>query len=213
MTEPLLEFQPETAGSLAREVNDRSGQHISACYQCRKCAAGCPVAEETGYLTPNRLIRLILLGDREEALNNMLVWKCLSCYTCGTRCPNGIQTARVTETLKKMAKEAHAVPLSARVANFHGTFVDSAVRWGRINEMEFMCVYELKNTAHDLKRGRFKDLFHEHASQAKLALAMLKKGRMHFGFQTSKGRDEIQRLRKKSFEKMRAAEPDNDTQG
>jgi heterodisulfide reductase subunit C len=63
------------------------------------------VGEETGYVTPDRLIRMILLGDREKALSDGLVWKCVSCYTCGTRCPNEIQTARITETLKQMSRK------------------------------------------------------------------------------------------------------------
>ena len=68
------------------------------------------MGDEAG-VTPDRLIRMIVMGDRSAALQNRLVWKCLSCYTCGTRCPNEIHTARVTETLKKMAKEEHLAPL------------------------------------------------------------------------------------------------------
>lgn len=31
--------------SFALEIMERSGQDILSCYQCRKCEAGCPVAE------------------------------------------------------------------------------------------------------------------------------------------------------------------------
>jgi heterodisulfide reductase subunit C len=89
---PLV-YSGSEGRSLAEEVVRRSGQNIMACYQCRRCAAGCPVGDETG-ITPDRLIRLIILGDRDAALQNKLVWQCVSCYTCGTRCPNEIQTAR-----------------------------------------------------------------------------------------------------------------------
>ncbi len=105
MQAPVCEYNSDIAKPLVNEVMERSKQNILACYQCGRCAAGCPVGEETGYVTPNRLIRMIILGDRENALNNELVWKCVSCYTCGTRCPNDIQTARITETLKKISKE------------------------------------------------------------------------------------------------------------
>jgi len=147
------------------EVVKRSGQPLVACYQCRRCAAGCPVGEETGYLTPDRLIRTIIMGDREKALNNELVWKCASCYTCGTRCPNEIQTARITETLKKMSKEAHIEPLKPKVAYFHDSFVKSGVRWGRVNEMEFMGFYELKNILRDVIRMKFKSIYDEVMAQ------------------------------------------------
>ncbi len=196
-----IEFEPETAQSLAEDVMERSGQNLVACYQCRRCAAGCPVAEETGYVTPDRLIRTILFGDRQRALCNELVWKCVGCFTCGTRCPNEIQTARITETLKKMAKEAHVEALSPKVANFHGAFMGSAMRWGRVNEIEFMGIYEIKNALSEIKNFDLKALFGEHMGQAMLGLAMTKKRRMHFGFQSAKGRDEIKRLSRKAKEK------------
>lgn len=197
MTAPVLEFKPATAKSMVDEVMERSGQILVACYQCRRCAAGCPVGEETGYVTPDRLIRTIIMGDREKALNNELVWKCVSCYTCGERCPNEIQTARITETLKKMSKEEHLEPLKPKVAHFHDSFVKSGVRWGRVNEMEFMSFYELKNIFKDVIRMKFKDIYDELMTQTKLGLSMIKLKRMHFGFQSAKGRKEIKRLYKK----------------
>jgi heterodisulfide reductase subunit C len=77
-TAPVLVFKPEIANPLVQEVMERSGQPLMACYQCRRCAAGCPVGEETGYITPDRLIRIINLGDREKALSNALVWLTIS---------------------------------------------------------------------------------------------------------------------------------------
>src|SRR4030042_1115209 len=123
MATDVLEFKEDETRTLIKEVMERSGQNLTACYQCRRCAAGCPVGEETGYVTPDRLIRMILLGDREQALSNKLVWKCVSCYTCGTRCPNDIQTARIPATLKKMSTEAHLEPLNSKVAEFHSAFL------------------------------------------------------------------------------------------
>ncbi|NOY70357.1 MAG: heterodisulfide reductase subunit C-like protein [Deltaproteobacteria bacterium] len=197
MTVSVNEFIPETANTLIEEVMERSGQNLLSCYQCRRCAAGCPVAEETGYVTPDRLIRMIMLGDYENALNNPLVWKCVSCYTCGTRCPNGIHTARITETMKKLAKENHLQPERLKVVNFHGTFINSGIRWGRVNEMEFMGLYELKNTFPDINQFNFKPVIEELKTQARLAKAMLKKKRLHFGFELVKGRREIKKLYKK----------------
>ena len=199
----VLEFRPDQAGSLAGEVMARSGQNLNACYQCRRCASGCPVGEETGYVTPDRLIRMIVLGKREAALDNPLVWKCVSCFTCGTRCPNDIMTARIVDTLKKMAKEAHVPPLSPKVAAFHDSFVAAAKRLGRLNELEFMSRYELKNTLSGLAKLKFGEVIEEHKSQAGLGLTMLRKGRMHFRFQKVKGRKEFKRLIKRVGERAR----------
>jgi heterodisulfide reductase subunit C len=197
MMASTLEIAPEAATSLIKEVMDRSEQNLIACYQCRRCAAACSVGDETGYITPDRLIRMILTGDRDNALNNELVWKCVSCYTCGIRCPNEIQTGRITETLKKMAKEEHLKPLYFKVANFHDSFVKSGLRWGRVNETEFMGFYEIKNTLTDLKRMNIGGIISEITTQLKLAMSMFKLKRMHVGFLFAKGRGEVKRLYKK----------------
>jgi heterodisulfide reductase subunit C len=193
-----LEFKPEVASDLASKVKELSGQNLFACYQCRRCAAGCTVGDETGFCTPDYLIRLILMGDREKAINNALVWQCTSCYTCGERCPNDIQTGRITETMKKMAEKEKMEPLSPRVSHFHHSFTDSGLRWGRVNEMEFMSFYELKTILKDARKKNFKAIMDEVKTQTLFALEMFKLKRMHFGMQSAKGRKEIKRLFKKN---------------
>ena len=193
METPVLVYEKERGRSLVDEVMKRSGQNILACYQCRRCAAGCPVGDETG-MTPDRLIRLIIMGDRSAALQNQLVWQCVSCYTCGTRCPNEIHTARVTETLKKMAKEDHLAPLSPKVKTFHDAFCTAAKHMGRVNEMEFMGLYEMQNTLHELSRANVKGIAEELKSQAKMGLTMTQKKRMHFRVEKVKDRSELKRL-------------------
>jgi heterodisulfide reductase subunit C len=197
MQSPVLKYEAAVSRSLVEEVQQRSGQNLQACYQCRRCAAGCPVGEETG-VTPDRLIRMILVGDKEAALNNLLVWKCVACYTCGTRCPNNIQTARITETLKLMSKEAHLKPLVPRIADFHNAFMTSTGHLGRVNEIELMAIYETKTMFKELAQGNLKAMFEEMTNQGKLGAEMTKKKRMHFGMDRVKNRAEIKALYKKS---------------
>jgi heterodisulfide reductase subunit C len=198
-----VKFDPELSKPLVEEVMARSGQNLLACYQCRRCAAGCPVGDETG-VTPDRLIRMVLLGEKAEAMNNLLVWKCVACYTCGTRCPNNIQTARINETLKQMAKEAHLEPLIPKIAEFHSAFMVSTSHFGRFNELECMGIYEAKNAMGEMKRGGLKAIFGEMKNQAKLGYTMMKKKRMHLGFEKVKGLPEVKRLYKKANEKRKA---------
>jgi heterodisulfide reductase subunit C len=201
MSSPVLQFRPELSETLIQEVMARSGQNLLACYQCRRCAAGCPVGQETG-VTPDRLIRMILFGEKEEALNNLLVWKCVACYTCGTRCPNNIQTARINETLKQISKEAHVEPLLPKVSTFHDAFLRSTSHFGRLNELEFIGLYEVQNAKRELKHGgRLKAVAAEMKTQAKLGLSMLRKKRMHFRLDKIKRLSEIKRLYKKAKDK------------
>lgn len=199
MSRTALKYEPALSKSLLQEIVDRSGQNLRACYQCRRCAAGCPVGEETEGVTPDRLIRMILLGDKEAALNNLLVWKCLSCYTCGTRCPNNIQTARINETLKQMSKENHSQPLLPKVAAFHESFMKSAAHFGRFNEAEFMGLYIVK----EMKEGGMKAALDEVKSASRLGLAMMGKKRLHLGLGKVKNRSEVKNLYKKSKEKAK----------
>jgi len=197
MTPSILKYEVAASKPLVEEVMSRSGQNLQSCYQCRRCAAGCPVGEETG-VTPDRLIRMILVGDKEAAINNLLVWKCVACYTCGTRCPNNIQTARINETLKQMSKEAHYKPLTPRIADFHNAFMTTTGQLGRFNEIESMAIYETKTLFKELAKGHLKAMFDEMMSQGKLGAAMTKKKRMHFGFDRIKNRSEVKALYKKA---------------
>lgn len=197
MSSKPLTVEPEVAVSLLQEVEERCKQDLNACYQCRRCAAGCPVGEETG-VTPDRLIRMILLGDRETAMNNLLVWKCVACYTCGARCPNNIQTAKITEALKQMGKKAGLKPCKPRIADFHDAFMTSTSHFGRFNEIEGMAIYETKTAIKELLQGKLKAVLDEMVSQAKLGTAMAKKKRMHVGVDMIKNRSELKALFKKA---------------
>jgi len=199
MSTSTLKYSAETSHDLLKEVMDRSGQNLMSCYQCRRCAAGCPVGEESG-VTPDRLVRLVLLGEKENAFNNLLIWKCVACYTCGTRCPNSIQTSRINETLKQMAKEAHFEPNILRVATFHSSFVKSISHFGRSNELEFMALYEIEN----FKKGGLTAVKEDIKNTSKLGRAMLTKKRMHFKLDRTKGKSEIKRLFTKAAQKRGA---------
>jgi len=145
---------------------------------------------------------MIIFGEREEVLNNLLVWKCVACYTCGTRCPNNIQTARINETLKQISKEAHTEPLLPKVSAFHDAFLKSTSHFGRFNEFELIGLYEMKNARRELKHGGgWKAVAAEITNQAKLGISMMRKKRMHFRFDKIKRLSEIKRLYKKAKDK------------
>ena len=81
-----------------RRVEEISGEKLSACYQCGKCSAGCPLVSAMDIL-PNQAIRLAQLGA-EEVLDFKAIWLCASCLTCAARCPKGVDLARVMEALR-----------------------------------------------------------------------------------------------------------------
>ena len=83
----------------AKKVELISGQNLFACYQCGNCTAGCPVSFAMD-LGPHQVIRLSLLGLEEEVLECNTFWICASCLQCTSRCPKGLDIARIMEALR-----------------------------------------------------------------------------------------------------------------
>lgn len=90
---------------LVRQVEELSGQDLLACYQCGKCAAGCPAAFAMDLL-PSQVIRLAQLGQVAELLETQTIWLCAACQTCYTRCPKGVDLSRIMEALRELALRA-----------------------------------------------------------------------------------------------------------
>lgn len=124
------------------QVNDLSEQTIQLCYHCHKCTAGCPVADEMSY-GPDRVLRLIQLGERERLLTSSDIWICASCETCGTRCPNEIDIARVMDALRQMAISEGAVIAEPDAIRFHRLFLAVLQRVGRMHEATLLSLYLL----------------------------------------------------------------------
>ncbi len=72
------------------------GEHILDCYACGTCSAGCPVRAIDEEFNPRRIIRLALLGLKDEVLRSDFIWLCTGCYICQERCP---QDVRITELM------------------------------------------------------------------------------------------------------------------
>ena len=110
-------------------VREHSGENIHGCFYCQKCTIGCPTAYVMDY-KPAQLLRLIQLGQKDKVLGSSGIWMCVSCETCGTRCPNQIRLAPVMDTLRHMAMEEKYAP-EPSVYALHRSFLDSIRLWGR----------------------------------------------------------------------------------
>ena len=105
--------------SFLEEVNEKiNGVPIQRCYHCRKCTAGCPMTSAMEH-NPNRVIRMIQMGRREEVLNSATIWLCVSCETCITRCPNEVDIARMMDVLRQMAIETGVGAKEKNILKFH----------------------------------------------------------------------------------------------
>ena len=176
--------------SFRAEVEKRSGQKVSACFQCEKCTNGCPLTFAMDIM-PHKVIRSTHMGLKEAVLKSDTIWVCASCETCTTRCPNGIDIAHIMDTLRQTSQR-EGVPASKKnVPVFHKTFVGSMRRWGRVHEMEMASMYTLK--AHGLggliKQGR---------SQG---MEMMKKGKVRILPDRLKNKGEVNNIFKNAEKK------------
>lgn len=136
---------------LAERVLELCGENAYLCYQCRKCSAGCPLAEEMD-LAPNQLVRAIQLGQLDLVLNSKTLWLCASCQTCVTRCPHDIDLPRIMDALRGAAVAAGVKPKLPAVANFYEVASRDIKLLGRLYEVGLMMELNLRN------RQPFKDL-------------------------------------------------------
>ncbi|MCK9276222.1 MAG: 4Fe-4S dicluster domain-containing protein [Syntrophales bacterium] len=127
------------------DVNEKiGGVPIQACYHCRKCTAGCPLAFAMEY-NPNKVIKMIQMGMKDKVLNSSTIWLCASCETCVTRCPNNVDIARMMDVLRETAIEEKIEPKEKNIRKFHEAFLASIKSGGRINEPMMIVNYKLKS--------------------------------------------------------------------
>jgi len=172
--------------AFAREVEHRSGEDPARCYQCGKCSAGCPM-EDYMDVPPHRVIRMVQLGCRSEALSSGAIWLCASCFACTTRCPQEFDLARAMDAMRQMALAEGRKPPEGKVIAFHRAFLRQIRTHGRLFELGLIGEYKLRTGA------LFQDL--------EVAPPMLRRGKLKFFPKRIQGTDEVSRI----FERAEAA--------
>ena len=145
---------------------------VADCYQCGKCSAGCPRAEQMDLL-PSTVIRLVQYGEIKKAASAESVWQCVSCLTCSTRCPKSVDIAGVIDALKEISIKTKCVhPKHRRTLAFQRSFLNVIRRNGRVNEIEMVTEYKIRGFLGDANPVlAMKD--------ASLGLPMLKRNKLH----------------------------------
>ncbi|MCF7910972.1 MAG: 4Fe-4S dicluster domain-containing protein [Candidatus Cloacimonetes bacterium] len=101
----------EMDANFKNEIAAQPGaEHFKRCFTCGTCTAACPVAEVNEDYDPRKIIRMALLGMKEEVLSSDILWMCSRCYTCYALCPQGVKFTDVIEVLREMAIRQGYVP-------------------------------------------------------------------------------------------------------
>ncbi len=164
-----------------QRVNTLAHETTELCYHCHKCTAGCPVSYAMTY-GPDRVLRMVQLGQAEAALASPDIWLCAGCETCGARCPNDIDIAHVMDALRQIAVAARlrAAPSARRVPLFHRIFLWLVGATGQMHEMALLGSYKVLGL----------DLFSDLGSGARLIL----KGKVPIIPKISANRSRVKRI-------------------
>jgi heterodisulfide reductase subunit C2 len=144
---------PSASSSLAARLEQEGEVSVADCYQCGKCTAGCPAAEDMD-VAPSQVLRLLQTETpkhEERALKSLAIWMCIGCETCVTRCPQEVDLPRAMDFLRQEALARDVVSAEAGdIVAFHKAFLRSVEKGGRLFEFGMIGDYKLR-TGHFFK--------------------------------------------------------------
>ncbi len=169
------------AGTLVASVLEVTGASPLDCYQCGRCAAGCPqnVPGEMD-ISPTRIMHLLQMESMctqepeqaacyaRQALTAETPWLCAGCQACTTRCPQGLDIAGTMDVLRQEGQRRGTTSQTSRVRDIqslHKVFLSGILWHGRIHELFLVMAYKLRTF----------NLFQD----ATLAPTMFAKGKLH----------------------------------
>jgi heterodisulfide reductase subunit C len=129
---------------LLEEIDALAGQQAELCYHCHKCTAGCPVAGAMEF-GPDLILQMAALNQAEAVLGSHDIWLCVGCFTCATRCPNGVDVAAAMDALRQIALARSYPAGEPDTLLFHRLFLRWVRRFGRSHEAFLLGLFKLRS--------------------------------------------------------------------
>jgi heterodisulfide reductase subunit C len=106
----VLKYEDLDHGFRELVANTPGGEKLANCYQCGTCTAGCPVSELRESYSPKRILKMALLGMKEQILTSPELWQCTQCHVCVAHCPQDVRCADIIRVLRQLAVGGGYVP-------------------------------------------------------------------------------------------------------
>jgi heterodisulfide reductase subunit C len=130
--------------AFVKKVETLANSSVRSCFQCGKCTAGCPMRRFMEH-PPNRIMRLLQMGQYERVLAGRSIWYCASCETCSARCPNKVDLAAIMDALRKLWWDTKGPSKESHVQLANRLFIDNIRNFGRQYEMRLAAVFNMKS--------------------------------------------------------------------
>jgi heterodisulfide reductase subunit C len=136
-------LNPNFKNEIAKE---HGAEHIGRCFACGTCSVICPVFAVEERYDPRKIIRMVILGMKDEVLNSDLIWLCAGCYGCYELCPRDVKLTNVMSVLRELAIREGIIPGAMRAT------IDRLEKFGRLTEVsEFENTVRIKKEIPELK--------------------------------------------------------------
>ncbi len=144
MEQVVMNTTLEASQPIVEEVSKKSHVDIKQCYQCGTCAAGCPVGYLSDY-SPRQIVRMLQTGLVEEVFKSKMIWYCIGCGNCLSRCPRKLDIPHLNDTLRILSKEKGYPPAEKGIDIFNDSFLKTVQHTGRLYEAGLTMLYNMRS--------------------------------------------------------------------
>jgi heterodisulfide reductase subunit C len=92
-------------------MEEPGGERLTRCFTCGTCTASCVIKRVKDDFDPRKIIKMAMLGMKDEVLSSDFIWLCTSCYACQERCPQDVLVTDIMTAIKNIAvKQGYTHP-------------------------------------------------------------------------------------------------------
>ena len=85
-------------------------ENLKNCYQCGTCASYCPSFKYSKVYNPRRIVQDVLVGLKDDILENANLYFCGMCHSCTENCPQGVKLSEILAHIRNLASKIGNIP-------------------------------------------------------------------------------------------------------